>query len=135
MQNPFKEATRSAYEAKGELSLEQIVPMVEYKAAYQDRLRAIESRRAAKRAERGKPDFYLNARANHRADARRAAKERKRGQRAFDRMTAARAQNEITAGNMARALAGEFDHISPHIRTNVKVVADREAAKAAKAND
>lgn len=59
--------------------------------------------------------------------ARREAKQAKRGQRAYDRIQAQRAQNEVTAGNMARALAGDF---GPAMQRNVQAVVEKEARRA-----
>lgn len=120
---------RSVFASKGQPALTEILPMIGYKADYQDRLDKIRERALDKAEERGRTLRYDNVRANRRAAERRRAKERRKGQRAYDRMVARKAQNRITADNMARAVVGEFDHVSPHIRTNVQAVVDREEAK------
>jgi len=125
----IRDKVRGFFAGRGQSGLTEIIPMIGYKADYQDRLEKIRLRAAKRDEERGKTVRYDNARAHRRADERARRKEQRRGQRAYDRMQAAKAQREVTATNMARAVVGDFDHVSPHIRANVQVVVDREEAK------
>lgn len=120
---------RSIFADKGQPSLVEILPMIGYKADHQDRLDAIRERALDKAEERGRTLRYDHARANRRAAARAERRQQRKGQRAYDRVMAAKAQHRVTAENMARAVVGDFDHISPHIRANVQAVVDREEAK------
>lgn|SRR3954470_20336724 len=134
MQNPFRAATDKFF-AGPELDVDTPT-MVALKASHQGRLdRAAKQRqeRADDRIEAEQDDLWKRGRvlmpegngnrAGRRAAERRQKRETKAGQAAYRATQVRRRRNRFTAGNMARAAAGEIG--TPAMQANVRRALER----------